>query len=72
MFKLSLLLRSYLQRTQTVQVNYNWEVYTKVIKTKQRDLGLFRQRESNAEKRKHFNLEEVDEVFVIKRKRQML
>ncbi len=72
MFRSSLLLRSYLQRTQTLQVNYNWKVYTKVIKTKQRGLGLFRQRESYAEKRKRFNLEEVDDVFVIKRKRQML
>ncbi len=36
--------------------------------TKQRGLALFRQRESNAEKRKHFNLEEVEEMFAIKRK----
>ncbi len=45
---------------------------TKVIKTKQRGLALFGPRESNAEKRKCFNLEEVEEMFVIKRKRQML
>ncbi len=35
----------------------NWTLYTKVIKTKRRSLGLFRQRESNKEKCKHFNLE---------------
>ncbi len=72
MFKLSLLLKSYLQRTQTLQVNQNWKVYTKVIKTKQRGLALFRPRESNAEKRKRFNLEETEEMSVIKGKRQML
>jgi hypothetical protein len=54
-FKSSLLLKRYLQRTQTLQVNLNWKEY-KVIKTKQRTLALFRPRESNAEKRKLFNL----------------
>jgi len=53
-FKSSLLLKRYLQRTQTLQVNLNWKEY-KVIKTKQRTLALFRP-ESNAEKRKLFNL----------------
>ncbi len=37
--------------------------------TKQRGFALLRPRESNAEKRKCFNLEEVEEI---KRKRQML
>jgi hypothetical protein len=46
--------------------------YAKVIKAKQRSLALFRPRESNAEKRKCFNLEEVEEMFVIKRKHQTL
>ncbi len=40
--------------------------------TKQRGLALFRLRQSYAEKRKRFNLEEVEEMFVIKRKRQTL
>jgi hypothetical protein len=39
-------------------------------------MALFRPRESNAEKRKHFNLcfnlEEVEKMFVIQRKRQTL
>ncbi len=35
-------------------------------------LSLLRQRESNAEKHKRFNLREVEEMFVIKIKRQML
>jgi hypothetical protein len=46
LFKLSLLLKNYLQGTQTLQVNKNWKVYTKVIKTKQRGLALFSDRES--------------------------
>jgi hypothetical protein len=58
-FKSSLLLKSCLQGTQTLQS-------TKVIKTKQRNLALLRQ--SNAEKHKRSNLEEVDEMFVFKRK----
>ncbi len=53
-FKSSLLLKSYLQRIQALQVYKNWKVYTKVIKTKQRGLALFRLRESNAEKRERF------------------
>ncbi len=56
-------MKIYLQRTQTLQVNLNWKVYTKVIKTKQRSFALLRQIESNEEKRKRFNLEEI----VIKR-----
>ncbi len=46
MFKLSLLLKNYLQRAQTLQVNFSWKVFTKVSKTKQRSLaaveGYFR------------------------------
>ena len=56
-------MKIYLQRTQTLQVNLNWKVYTKVIKTKQRSFSLLRQIESNEEKHKCFNLEEI----VIKR-----
>jgi hypothetical protein len=41
MFKLSLILKNYLQRTQTLQVNLSWKVYTKVSKTKQRSLVSF-------------------------------
>ncbi len=40
--------------------------------TKQRDLAFFRQRESNTEKRKHFNLREMEKMFVIKRKCRVL
>jgi len=46
MFKWSLLLKKYLQRTQ---------YYTKVIKTEQRSLTCFRPIESNEEKRKRFD-----------------
>ncbi len=56
-------MKSYLQRTQTLEVNLNWKVYTKVIKTKQRSFSFLREIESNEEKRKRFNLEEI----VIKR-----
>jgi hypothetical protein len=42
------------------------------MERKQRGLALFRQIESNEEKRKRFNLEEVADMFVIKRKRQTL
>ncbi len=38
----------------------------------QRGLALFRQREANTEKCKRFNLREVEKMFAIKRKRQML
>jgi hypothetical protein len=43
-------------RTDLGSLELNWKVCTKVIKTKQRGSALFRQIESNAEKRKHFNL----------------
>jgi hypothetical protein len=48
------------------------KVYTKVIKTKQRGFALFRQRECNTEKRKRFNLREMEKMFVIKRKHRAL
>jgi hypothetical protein len=43
-FKRSLLLKNYLQRIQTLQVNQIGNLFTKVIKTKLRSLALFRQR----------------------------
>ncbi len=55
MFKSSLLLKNYLQRTQTLKVIKTGKYYTKVIKTKQRSLACFRQIESNEEKHKRFD-----------------
>jgi len=55
LFKLSLLLKSYLQRTQHYRLIKTGKYFTKVIKTKQRSLACFRWIESNEEKRKHFN-----------------
>jgi hypothetical protein len=51
-FKLSLLLKSYLQRTQTLYVNQKWKV---LIKTMQRSLACFIQVEPNEEKLKRFD-----------------
>jgi len=59
-------------KNTNITSSLKWKVYTKVIKTKQRSLPSLRQRESNAEKRKCFNLNEIEKTFVIKRKCQAL
>ncbi len=57
LFKSSLLLKSYLQRTQTLQFNEIGNYIQKYLRPSKSSLASFRPRESNAEKCKHFNLE---------------
>ncbi len=60
LFKIKFITKELFTRYTNIRSELNWKLFTKVIKTKQRSLGLFRQTEFNTEKRKCFNLERIE------------